>query len=171
MNGTCTCQGLPDQTSHFINTLISSIYDNIVIGLMNLNLVEQVGWEHLHHVVPDVNSHVLSCADNTGKVWDVLIQVFMVQWNHDDFLDAPLQVCQVHDHASERINLSTHCYLHFVVVSMTIGVVAFSINSFILLITQVNAVESVTGAEALGPRDVSNTLSCAVAHIYSSHGQ
>lgn len=137
---------------------------------MNLNLVEQVGWEHLHHVVPDVNSHVLSCADHTCKVWDVYIQVFMVQWNHDDFLNAPLQVSQVHDHASETINLSPHCHLHFVVVSMTIGIVAFSINSFILLITKVNAVESVTGAEALGPGDVADTLRCAVAHRESSHG-
>lgn len=125
---------------------------------MNLNLIEQVGWEHLHHVVPDVNSHVLSCADNSGKVWHVLIQVLMVQWSHDYILNALLQVCQVHDHASEAIDLSTHCDLHFVVVSVTIGIVAFSINSFILLITQVDAVQPVTGAEALDAGDVSEPL-------------
>lgn len=30
---------------------------------MNLNLIEQVGRQNLHHVVPDVNGHVFSCAD------------------------------------------------------------------------------------------------------------
>lgn len=34
---------------------------------MNLNLVEQIRREHLHHVVPDVNSHVLSCANGYEK--------------------------------------------------------------------------------------------------------
>lgn len=158
-------------TSWYINTLISSIYNNILISLMNLNFVEQFGWEHLHHVVPDVNSQVFSCADNIGKVRYVLIQVFMVQWNHDDFLNTTLQICQVHDHASKTVDRSTHCDLHFVVVSMTIGIVAFSINSLILLVTQVNAVESVTGAEALGPGDVSDPLRSAVAHRGFSHGR
>lgn len=83
---------------------------------MNLDLIEQAGRENLHHVVPDVNSHVLCCAkwadekevsvrktklicnktgdnslkgytpDNSSKIWNILIKVFMVQWNHDDFL-------------------------------------------------------------------------------------
>lgn len=56
---------------HIISTLrhlLSSIYNNVLICLMNLNLVEQVGWEHLHHVVPDVNSHVLSCANGPRQM-------------------------------------------------------------------------------------------------------
>lgn len=136
---------------------------------MYLYLVEHVGLDGLRHVVPDVNSQVLSRADNVGKVWDVLIQVFMVQWSHDDVLNAPLQVSQVHDHAGDTIDLSTHCNLHFVVVSMTIGIVAFSIDLFILLITQVNAVEPVTGAEALDAGDVSDALYGVPSG--SGHGQ
>ena len=46
----------------FVFFLLSSIYDDILIGLVNFDFVEQVGREHLHHVFPDVNSHVLSSA-------------------------------------------------------------------------------------------------------------
>lgn len=80
---------------------------------MNLDLVEQIGGKDLHHVVPDVNSQVFCGAgsrgaetrqvdadlifknkrwfksfipDNSGKVRDVLVQVFMVQRDHDDLL-------------------------------------------------------------------------------------
>lgn len=65
IHGTCTCPGLPDQTSYYISAhcLLSSIYNDVLIGLMNLNLMQQVGREHLHHVVPDINSHVLCRAD------------------------------------------------------------------------------------------------------------
>lgn len=96
--------------------LLSSICDDVFIRLVNLNLIEQVGRQNLHHVVPDVNGHVFSCADiernrsdqsrrnvqtthkerageadsllphNVCKVWDVLIQVFVVQWGHYDVL-------------------------------------------------------------------------------------
>ncbi len=34
---------------------------------MNLNLVQQVWRQHLHHVVPDVNGNVLSCANGREK--------------------------------------------------------------------------------------------------------
>lgn len=97
--------------------LLSSICNNVFIRLVNLNLIEQVGRQNLHHVVPDVNGHVFGCADiernrsdqsrrnvqttrkerageadggllphNVCKVWDVLIQVFVVQWGHYDVL-------------------------------------------------------------------------------------
>lgn len=100
-----------------IARLLSSICDDVFIRLVNLNLIEQVGWQNLHHVVPDVNGHIFSCADikrnrsdqsrgnvqtthkecageadrgllphNVCKVWDVLIQVFVVQWGHYDVL-------------------------------------------------------------------------------------
>lgn len=110
--------------NHIISALrylFPSIYNYIFICLMNPNLIELVGREHLHHVVPDINSQVLSCAtgpkreknedghnvnmcdknlvkkdsesswqghspDNTGKVWNIFIQVFMVQWSHNDVL-------------------------------------------------------------------------------------
>lgn len=42
--------------------LLSSIYNNVLVRLMNLNLIEQVVWQNLHHAVPDVNSHILSRA-------------------------------------------------------------------------------------------------------------
>lgn len=48
---------------NFIICLLSSICDNVFVCLMNLNLIEQVGWQNLYHVVPDVNSHIFRRAN------------------------------------------------------------------------------------------------------------
>lgn len=137
--------------------LLSSVRNNVLISLVDLNLIEYAGREHLHHVVPDIHSQILCGAsrqeakssvwrnepikvmksdmlhflysdyktflfctcvklvhncgllrlcvqasearsgrrtlamsayspNNGGKIWDVFIQVFVVQRIHNDFL-------------------------------------------------------------------------------------
>lgn len=78
--------------------------------------MKQVGRKDLYHVVPDVNGNIFRCTnkqkrkkwvktekkmhlvkksqislegcipDNVCKIRDIFIQVFVVQWNHDDCL-------------------------------------------------------------------------------------
>lgn len=52
--------------------LLSSVHNNVLVSLMDLDLVEYAGWEHLRHVVPDIDSQILRGANRqevTSLVW------------------------------------------------------------------------------------------------------
>ena len=61
--------------------LLSSIYHNVFVGLVDLDLVELPHREDLHHVVPDVHRQVLRRAARTegGDIQLAVINTYRAQ--------------------------------------------------------------------------------------------
>lgn len=68
-------------------------------------------------------------------MWDVLVQVLVVQGVHDGDINGLLQVCQIQDHARSRVRGSPDGHLERVVVPVAVGVVALAEKSYVLFVS------------------------------------
>ena len=65
-----------------------------------------------------------------GKVlWMIQIEMSVIKQIQNFNFNNFLQFGHINDHSSERIDLSLHCNLQFVVVSVSVGVIAFTVNT------------------------------------------
>lgn len=70
-----------------------------------------------------------------GEIADVFVEVLVVHLVHDGRIDVFLQVGQVHDHSGDRVAGAAHGHEHSVVVTVSVGVVAFAVDLPVDVIT------------------------------------
>lgn len=75
-------------------------------------------------------------AYRCSKETNILVEILMVQFIHNRGFNVTLQIGQVHDHSGNRITRPTNGDQHFVVVTMAIRVVAFSVHFTVDVVAQ-----------------------------------
>lgn len=71
-----------------------------------------------------------------GKVTNILVQIFMIQFLHNRNVDITLQIGQVHYHSGHRIARTSDSDQHFVVVTVTVWVIAFAVHFAVDVVAQ-----------------------------------
>lgn len=113
---------------------ISTIVNYILFCFMNFDLKQQVCREVFLQLIPDKYSKVFCCAHFIFEVWYIFVYIPVVQCLHYSFLHENLQVHNIHNHSSDRINRSFQSDFNFVIMTMSIWVVTFPKYSFIFLL-------------------------------------
>lgn len=83
----------------------------------------------------------IMCTYSSGKVTNVLVEIFVIQLVHNGRLNVTLQIGQVHHHSGDRIAWSTNGHQHLIVVAVAIDVVALAVHFAVDVVAQQGAVE------------------------------
>src|SRR5258708_2872040 len=101
----------------------------------------------------DLYTEIFRGRDVPGELLQ-RIQVLQVVVGQHFFFDKTIQVDQVADHASAIVHRAAHRYFQSVVVSVSMGIIAFSIDGAIFFGREFAAVQAVRSGKSVTPGEM-----------------
>lgn len=140
-----------------LTRVLSSETDDVLLSFIDLDLIQNfwVGKLCLE-TIPHKNCNMFSGAHNILKIWHIFVKVFVIHSIHNCIVHVNFEIIDVHDHSCGFVNRSTQGDLDNIVMSMTMEIIAFSIQIFVLLVSQLRAVQTMARTEDLFSRQVSD---------------
>src|SRR5690242_8405277 len=89
-----------------------------------------------------------------AKNLHIFIQVLVIEWLDDLVPDVIVQIAEIRDHPRGGIYFPRYGHLHEIVVPVTIGIVALAINTLVLGIVQMRAVQPMRSRQRVPPREL-----------------
>src|SRR5579863_6549191 len=110
----------------------SCVFEAVHHGFFQPYSFQMRVWEATLHYFVNLNTEIFSSRNIACKLLQG-IQMFVAKAGEHFPFDEAVEIDEVADHSSLRIHLSANGYLHDVVVTVSVGIVAFAVDFLILL--------------------------------------